>query len=307
MKSPFQGLNVLVTGEIGVDLYSFGISTRMSPEAFVPVITGLTDRIKKPGLVGNVVDNIRALGANAEVVTIVGMDQMGDWLVYMASGGYFVRDPSRHTIIKQRVLVNQEQFARVDVETTHALTKAIEQQFKQVLFSQIPNFDAVILQDYGKGLWSRRLLKATLKYCNKLEKPVFLDPFKGRPIEDYRGATLIKPNQDEARSISVLSDNHSDAEVSEELEIRSNAKVVVTSGAAGMSQSLYNTVPRTRTIKVNDVAGCGDTVLSVLTLMLVAGQRLSIAMELANKAAGIKCEKPVGQTTVSWEELCHES
>lgn len=301
--SPFKDLNILVVGETGVDEYAFAKSTRVSPEAFVRVLTDMKTEIKKPGLAGNVVECLRALGAKAELLTVVGTDKHGDYLVENSTGGYFVRDTDRPTIIKQRVLINGEHFCRNDIEKTHPLSKDISDTFENLLHNKMWDYDAILLQDYGKGLWTDAVLKRFFACAVKSHVKVFVDPFSGRKLSSYKGAYLIKANQDEARRMSKMHENYSDAEVSEYLENKTGACVIVTSGAAGASQSSYVTKPRKTKIEVIDVSGCGDVALAILTLADLIGMKLSKAMELANQAASLKCSKPMGESTVRWEEI----
>jgi len=301
MKSPYRKLKVMVIGECGVDLITSGASHRMSPEAPVPVIHGMTQISKTVGLAANVVENIIALGASAELFSIIGKDDMGSWLVDQVRSSYFVTDLDRPTIIKDRLYVNGEAFARIDTESTKDSSDSVESLFLEIAMEHIHKYDLVILQDYGKGLWSNTGLVRFIRACNETSVPVFVDPYKYRDVEKYFKASVIKANYDEAKALTNTNDFWSPRELATHIEKRTGAVTVVTNGDKGMSSSSIE-VPGINTI-VSDVAGCGDTALSVLALHYTLTGNLKKSMVLANKAASIKVSNVYHKKTVSWEKL----
>lgn len=300
--NPFIGKRVLVVGEVCVDKYLSGHSTRQSPEADVPVITNVKESWV-PGMTANVYENLIRLGAIPTLKTISGADVEGGFLERHQErfGGLLV--DSRPTITKTRVISNGKQVARIDVEDVTPFPPAIYQDFYDSIVYKLEDYDAVILQDYGKGLWTGELLQRFIAECNTKDLKVFVDPYPKHRVSDYRGCYLIKPNDKEARLMTP------DTEIHEYyFQEQTNCDwVVITSGGFGMAAlgrdyiEDCHYVPTIPLSSVVDITGAGDTVLSVLCLSLISGMSIIDACQLANKAAGKVVS--TGKRTVTWEDL----
>lgn len=300
MKLDFSKLRIMVVGECCVDQYREGKSTRFSEEdSTVPVVTGLRTTGQLLGMAANVVMNLRALGAQTRLFSVFGQDKAGSFLDEKLGDPY--RLSSMKTAVKTRLLVNGKHLARLDSEKQLNLSEKLSDLIFYVLCSQLQNYDAVILQDYGKGLWNQSTLQF-IRVAKEQDKKVFVDPYRGQTPEAYRGAYLIKPNLAEARAMLGLV---SPERATRSLWARSQAEVVVTTlGSLGMLYSVSEGNVQVPTIPVDavDVAGAGDTALSVITLAMMSGIPIQEALVLANRAAR-KVVQQLGVSTVTVKDL----
>lgn len=301
----FESARVLVLGDVMLDRYWMGETSRISPEAPVPVIK-VDDIEERAGGAGNVAINIAALGANASVVGLTGKDDAANSLVkLMQQAGVeanFSQDESHATVTKLRVLSRNQQLIRLDFED--GFPNNNNKQLLDIFNTQINKAGAVILSDYGKG---------TLQDCQSFiqqaaahQIPVLVDP-KGSDFSKYKGATIITPNLSEFEEVV----GHCETEdelvnkgmaLLEELNL---SALLITRSEKGMTllqrgkDALH--LP-TRAREVYDVTGAGDTVISVLAASLAAGVDLAEATMLSNLGAGVVVNK-IGTATVSKEEL----
>jgi rfaE bifunctional protein kinase chain/domain len=311
VKLDFSHLNIMVVGESCVDAYTYG-RARGQPceeDVTVPVVTDLYSSPRLPGMSANVAMNLKALGASCELFTAVGCDDQARFLKDKVGSLRCVYDKAR-TALKERLVVDGKLLARLDREDP--LTIPLEDSYVilDFLVNELDRFDAVILQDYGKGLWNVVTLEL-IRMAQSRGKKVFVDPYRLSIPEWYRGAYLIKPNRHEASAMLG-------GEVSQKTNLReffaesalirmlSEAEYcVLTAGELGMyATDLDGTSYQASTeeLKAVDVAGAGDTALSVLTLALMSGIELLPAMRLANKAAGIVVQQQ-GVSSVTVEDL----
>lgn len=302
----FAASRVLVVGDIMLDRYWHGDTSRISPEAPVPVVhVGQLE--ERPGGAGNVALNIAALGGKVTVIGLTGDDESANALERQLNAQqvdcHFVRQSGFPTITKLRVMSRHQQLIRLDFEDgfpgvdSAALVTAFE--------SELPNCDAIILSDYNKGAL-RDVCPHLIELAQQAGKPVMVDP-KGSDFARYRGATLITPNLSEFEGVVGASTD--DVELVEKGEIlRSELELealLITRSEKGMSLIRGDKTPihiPTRARDVFDVTGAGDTVIAVLAASLAAGSPLPEAMALANLAAGIVVGK-MGTATVSHEEI----
>jgi D-beta-D-heptose 7-phosphate kinase / D-beta-D-heptose 1-phosphate adenosyltransferase len=297
-------VGVLVAGDVMLDEYWFGPTSRISPEAPVPVVR-VTQSQSRAGGAANVAVNVAALGAKAFLTGIVGKDAGAATLRQeLAAQGIqtaFVESPSHPTITKLRVLSRNQQLIRLDTEEQYdasdraALPAALEQLTRQA--------GVCVLSDYAKGtLTDVSGLIATLRP----RMPVLVDP-KGTDFARYRGATLLTPNLGEFEAVAGHStDNAELARRAEMLRAELNLDaMVVTLGDKGMAVIAKATAPLflpARARQVYDVTGAGDTVIATLAAGLGAGMTLADAAALANLAAGLVVGK-IGVATVTTSEL----
>lgn len=304
---------VLIVGDVGVDRYTIGTASRLSPEAPVPVVA-VTSQTDKLGMAANVADNVRAFGAQPFLATLVGDDRACDELFsLMKENGiptnHVYRHPSRRTSLKERVIAQTQQVVRIDHEHTQPLNKGAEEFYLEKVLPVIGGFDAVILEDYGKGLLTDRVARAVIDEARARGVFVTVDPTTAvRSPAVYRGVSLFKPNAHEAERLSGV-------EIVDEASLlKAGAKllqeveapiVVITQGKEGMTLFTRNEGPvniPTFARAVYDVSGAGDTVISMLTLAMASGASLVEAALLSNFAAGVEVGKQ-GTATVTLEEL----
>lgn len=305
MMPDFSAVRVLVLGDVMLDRYWHGGTSRISPEAPVPVVH-IGESEDRPGGAGNVALNIASLGAQATILGLTGDDESADILTdrLQAAGVNcrFTRVPDRPTVTKLRVLSRHQQLIRLDFEEGFpgARFSDMHAGFTELL----PQTDAVILSDYGKGALQH--VDELIAAARAAGKPVLVDP-KGSDFSMYHGATVITPNLAEFEGV-VGSCHDEDTLIAKGGQLARDCgldALLVTRGEHGMTllrdgeEEIH--FP-TQAQEVFDVTGAGDTVISVLAAALGAGGSLSEATELANLAAGIVVGK-LGTACVSPSEL----
>lgn len=306
MKLPdFSQAAVLVVGDLMLDRNWQGDTSRVSPEAPVPVVH-VKDIEDRPGGAGNVALNIAGLNSTVTVLGYTGKDAaaraLKEQLEQAKVTCQFEHLTDQPTITKLRVLSRHQQLIRLDFEESfHDLpVEQLQQGYEQAL----PLHDVVVLSDYGKGtLASVQQLIATARAAGK---KVLVDP-KGTDFTKYRGATLITPNWSEFQAVVGECKNEEEmvsrgSALLEELHLEA---LLVTRGEKGMTLLQPDQDPihlPTQAQEVFDVTGAGDTVISTLAACLAAGSSLPDATVLANQAAGLVVAK-LGTATVTQNEL----
>ncbi len=317
-----EGVHLLVAGEVGIDEYVWGDTRRISPEAPVPVVE-VDSTTYKLGLAGNVAQNIASLGGKTTLVTVRGEDRDGERLATMiAEAGIkdavLVSDASRPTLRKVRVIAQKQHVVRVDYERVHGLDAGLAKHFVENICDLIPSTDGVIVQDYGKGLWNSDTM-SFVKHAKAHKRPIFVDPSRMSPLELYQGVTLLTPNTAEAETLCGFPNEPSKTagrndermlDMGKRILERAHAEhAIITCGEWGMvSVSRGDTALRripTFARQVFDVTGAGDTVIAVLSLMMVMGYPLTQCMQVANAAAGIVVGQ-IGAASVTQEQLRQE-
>lgn len=302
------GANVLVVGDLMLDRYWHGDTSRISPEAPVPVVlVGQSE--ERAGGAGNVALNISALGANASLMGFTGDDEPCEALEKLLKpvgvDCFFDKLAGAATITKLRVLSRHQQLIRLDFEDGFETQKA--DNLLKSFQAQLSNAGAVVLSDYGKG--TLRQVQEFIQLARKEGKVVLVDP-KGSDFKKYRGATLITPNMHEFEGVvGHCEDDEDIVTKGQDLMLSLNLQaLLITRSERGMTL-LQKDLPAihlpTRAKEVFDVTGAGDTVISVLAAALAAGESFADATALSNLAAGIVVSK-VGTATVSMDELRKE-
>ena len=305
----FDQARVLVVGDVMLDRYWTGPTSRISPEAPVPVVK-VNDIEDRAGGAGNVALNIASLTAKASILGLVGTDDnarvLEETLDHKHINTQFTAIDSHPTITKLRVLSRNQQLIRLDFEDPFDAVDNSQMlaNFKQ----QLDNCDVVVLSDYGKGALYN--IEAFIQAGRDAGKPVLIDP-KGTQFERYRGATLITPNLSEFEG--VVGHCKDEADLVEKgfalLESAGLESLLVTRSEKGMTlfQKGEQPVHLAATAReVYDVTGAGDTVISVLAAAVAAGASLPEATALANTAAALVVAK-LGTATVSLAELRREA
>ena len=304
------GLHVLVVGDLLLDEYRSGEVDRVSPEAPVPVV-----RVRRSSSVlggaANVARGVVSLGAECRLVGLVGEDLEGKTLLSLVeamgvSTTGIVRTSHRPTTHKLRVVARGQQMLRLDREEDAAIGPDLTEELQQAVAEQIEGCDLVVLEDYDKGIFGDGLAHWIIELARSHGTLVVADP--KRDLTRWRGASLVKPNLDEAMRFVAGRGDDFEARRSllEKLHHElGGGEVVVTRGRFGMSgldeQGRVFDVA-TRPLEVYDVQGAGDTSIAVLGLCRAAGASLVEACVVANAAAAIVVEK-VGTAAVSSSEL----
>jgi len=304
-----KSLRLLVVGDVMLDRYVVGEVNRISPEAPVPVLTVESERAVAGGA-ANVALNAAELGAQVESVGWFGPDDQGNQLRSLLGEQGIEVDPALRfggapTISKTRVMASNQQICRVDREEGPEAYEPDLNQLGEALRAKAEKADAVILSDYGKGFVTNELISLVREVSPFLS----VDPKPSRLL-DYSKPDLLTPNRHEALEMAGRSRLSRGSLPQEEIvgaifEKFDPGLLAITLGADGMLLARNGKVEKimpTAAREVFDVSGAGDTVISSLTLALVAGADLEQAAELANVAAGIVVAK-VGTATASPDEI----
>ncbi len=301
----FNRAGVLVVGDVMLDRYWYGPTSRISPEAPVPVVK--VDTVEeRPGGAANVAMNIASLGAGSRLVGLTGADDAARALNAALSGVNvqcdFVAVSTHPTITKLRILSRNQQLIRLDFEEGFEGVdpEPLHQRIRQAL----PESGALVLSDYAKGALAS--VETIIQIAREAKVPVLVDP-KGTDFERYRGATILTPNLSEFEA--VVGKCKDEAEIVERgmalMATFELSALLVTRSENGMTLLQPGKKPfhlPTQAQEVYDVTGAGDTVIGVLAAALAAGNTLEESCFLANAAAGVVVGK-LGTSTVSPVEL----
>ena len=303
-KQQIMASRVLVVGDVMLDRYWYGSVDRISPEAPVPVVR-ITREEERNGGAANVAFNAVTLGARASLLTVVGDDEASHKLeALVAKTGiqtHFGRDADLKTTVKLRVIGRQQQLIRLDFENTPKSEILATQT--ATFESLLPDHDAVLFSDYGKGGLGHVIDMITR--ARALGKPILVDP-KGSDYARYKNASVITPNRAEMEQVIGKWSSESDLrEKAHNLREQLNLEaVLLTRSEEGMTlfdaDGELHVSAQAR--EVFDVTGAGDTVIATMATLVGAGMSLRDAMPLANRAGGIVVGK-FGTATVSYEEL----
>lgn len=314
----FNHQNILIVGDVMVDAYVWGNVNRISPEAPVPIVS-VTKKENRLGGAANVALNIKALGANPILCAVTGKDANGKIFSELVkaeklSTQGILSYPNRTTTTKTRIIGNQHQMLRVDEEVCTALnTKQSNDLFQRISSIIVKQkIDAIIFEDYDKGLLNPSIIEKLVKLANSLNIPTTVDPKKNNFLA-YKNVTLFKPNLRELKE-----GLHIDADLSEAKNLRTaiqqlnktiQSKItLITLSEKGVmiteGKNEFLIPAHVRTI--SDVSGAGDTVIAVATLCLASKTSIRFLAALSNLAGGLVCEK-VGVVSIDKKQLLKEA
>ena len=303
-----------------LDIYMKGKVERISPEAPVPIVA-VEETFSRLGGAANVAQNLKTLGSEPILCSIVGNDEKANELLNAMNEQNMIVDgiiksDERITTRKVRIISNNAQMLRVDTEDTFDLTdkeyNLLMNRVNDIINKE--NIDGIILQDYNKGVLTERVIKDVITLANKKEIPVGVDP-KKKNFLAYKDATFFKPNLKELKEgIDIGSKDDSIEEIVkavDTLQSKLHCKYIMTTlSERGVLIKDYNTstyhhIPA-HLRKIADVSGAGDTVLSVAMLCLVCRQNAYNIAALSNLAGGLVCEE-LGAVPINKERLLEES
>ncbi len=307
----FLGRRIAVIGDLMLDRYYRGTVSRISPEAPVPIVD-IEEETEYPGGAANVAYNLVMLGASPLLLGVVGNDSSGRQLRDLLGGlgigdeGLLV-DSARPTTVKTRVIASSQHIVRVDREQRKEIGEHVRQALLGLVEENIRNIDALILQDYNKGVITRELIPHVVQLARHHQVPVYVDP-KFNNFFEYAGVTVFKPNRKEAEDAlqqKLKSGDERQNGVQDLLKRLACEYVILTLGSEGMMLAHRDEEPilvPTKAIQVADVSGAGDTVIATLATACAAQASMQEAVVIANHAAGIVCEQ-VGTVPVRHEQL----
>lgn len=316
----FAKARILVIGDVMLDHFVWGNVRRISPEAPVPVVEVVREDLF-PGGAANVARNLAEFTSHSFIMGRVGADSDAARLCDLmreegVSTDTLLVNKSLPTISKTRIAARQQQIVRVDRETLAPLSDVELAEVERIVKQKLPELDAIIIEDYGKGFVTQKLVSLLTGLAGESGKLLTVDPSPRNPL-DWKGASLVKPNRLEAFAAAGVEDKHGSGNPAKDpqlLEVgrRLLAKwevphVLITLGEQGMmifsaaDAGQPHHIP-TRAREVYDVSGAGDTAIALLTLSLASGLSLHDAAEVANHASGIVVGK-LGTATVKPDEL----
>ncbi len=309
---------ILVIGDVMLDHFVWGNVRRISPEAPVPVVEVVREDLF-PGGAANVARNLAAFTSHSFIMGRVGSDSAAQQLRGLletegVSTDTLVVHDTLPTISKTRIAARQQQIVRVDRETLAPLSDGELAEVERIVRARLPELDALIIEDYGKGFITQPLVSMLTRLAQEANKLITVDPSPRNPL-DWRGASLVKPNRLEAFAAAGIDDRHNAGHAARDPQLLEVGKrlldkwqvphVLVTLGEQGMIIFSADAPPHhipTRAREVYDVSGAGDTAIALLTLALASGMNLHDAAEVANHASGIVVGK-LGTATLTPAEL----
>jgi rfaE bifunctional protein kinase chain/domain len=302
----FQNKRIAIVGDVMLDAYIMGKVHRMSPEAPVPILL-LNQEDQRLGGAANVALNLKALGAEVFLCSVVGKDVQGLKLIE------FLQDDSRKTTVKTRVLSGSQHLLRIDQEDLHALENAVAQRLINCVEHLInQGIDALIFEDYNKGVLTEEVIVQCIAFARAHGVVTCVDPKKDH-FFSYQNVDLFKPNLKELRdglgceinprALATLTN------ASSKLRDRLNHKTsLITLSEFGVfvDDGSQEFIIPAHFRDISDVSGAGDTVIAVATLALCSGLSMKQVAALANLAGGMVCEHS-GVVSVNRLELLDEA
>jgi len=304
-KSP----KLLVVGDLMIDHYLWGSCERISPEAPVQVVN-VNNESSVLGGAGNVINNLRALGAQVDVISVVGGCEISDELKSLLKDiqvdtQYLITQKDRITSKKSRIIAAQQQVVRYDRESSDEISTESQQTLADTFASIVNDYDAVLLSDYGKGVLTNNLTQSLITLANNHGKKVLVDP-KGLDYSKYQGAYLLTPNKKEASEATGINikDDASLTQAITQLKTECDLDLsLITLSEQGVA--IYDDELRTHPTvarEVFDVTGAGDTVLASLGFALTQNASIDEAVKFSNLAAGVVVGK-IGSATATLNEI----
>jgi D-glycero-beta-D-manno-heptose-7-phosphate kinase len=303
-KEQVADRRVLVVGDVMLDRYWMGAVERISPEAPVPVVR-VTQEQERLGGAANVALNLRTMGSQVTLLSMVGIDdgarRLRQLLASYGVEAVLGEDPGLQTIVKLRVISRAQQLLRIDFESEpdHEVLAQMLSDFEQ----QLPRHDVVLFSDYGKGGLAH--IPRMISLARSAGKPVLVDP-KGQDYDRYAGASILTPNRSELQQ--VTGPWHDEAELHRKAQVLRERlglqALLLTRSEEGMTlfEAQASSHVNAHVREVADVTGAGDTVIATLALMVACGLPLPQAMAHANRAGGLVVAK-FGTASVTYEEL----
>ncbi len=314
----FNSMNVIVIGDVMIDAYLWGKVDRISPEAPVPVVA-INQKENRLGGAANVALNLKTLGANPIICSVIGDDERKDEFAALLENNGFsqagiIHAKNRITTIKTRVISQGHHLLRIDEE----MSSAISESYEDALIARVAQLintekiDVIIFEDYNKGVLTKKVIKEVIALANAAGIPTAVDPKKDNFFE-YKNVSLFKPNLKELREgLKLDFDKKNKSELITavtQLESHLNNKIsLVTLSELGVlvKESEKITLIPAHLREILDVSGAGDTVISVAALCLAANIETENLAALSNLAGGLVCEK-VGVVPINKEQLLKEA
>jgi rfaE bifunctional protein kinase chain/domain len=298
----FNDMKVAIVGDVMIDSYVMGKVHRMSPEAPVPVLL-LDKEEHRLGGAANVALNLKALGAEVYLCSVIGIDTAATKFQHLLTDAKIqnqeiIQSEDRKTTVKTRVLSGTQHVLRIDQEHTSDLSRSLEDALIQATKRRIDlGIDALIFEDYNKGVLTHRVITELIAYAQEKGVKTTVDPKKDNFLS-YRGVNLFKPNLKEIKegldvNIDVVNQPDSIVDGAKQLRDKLNHELtLITLSEHGVfveNGTTWTIIPA-HLREITDVSGAGDTVIAVATLCLIAGLSPAEIASIANLSGGLVCE-----------------
>lgn len=300
---------ILVIGDLMIDHYLWGSCERISPEAPVQVVD-VRNETTVLGGAGNAINNLKTLGAEVSISSVIGDDDNGNELLSMLNSIGVKTDKvftqkSRKTSKKSRVIATSQQVLRYDNESKSDISSESVNKILTSLNDELSSFEIIVLSDYGKGVLTAKLCQGIINAAKKHNVKVLVDP-KGSDFSKYKGAYLLTPNKKEAILATgiEIDDEKSLEQALLQLKKKCDLDIsLITLSEDGIATydenvKVFPTVAK----EVFDVTGAGDTVIASIAFALSVGKNIEETAAFANLAAGVVVGK-IGSATVTLEEI----
>jgi rfaE bifunctional protein kinase chain/domain len=318
--SEFATKKIIIVGDVMIDTYIKGKVNRISPEAPVPVVN-FESKEHRLGGAANVALNIKALGAKPIICSVVGKDSNGKLMEKLINENHlpkegFIESDDRVTTVKTRIIGNNQQLIRIDNEEAKDLSSqlvfSLVERVKEIALKE--KVDAIIFQDYNKGVLTKKVIADLIIFANDKEIPTAVDPKKENFLA-YKNVSLFKPNLKELKegldiNFDFKHDDHTQfLNAIELLKKEINPKytfITLSEHGVYINENKDNHFIPAHLRNITDVSGAGDTVISVAALCLSCGLSPELIAEISNLAGGLVCEK-VGVISIDKEQLMQEA
>jgi rfaE bifunctional protein kinase chain/domain len=313
----FKHIKTGVIGDVMLDTYWWGHVDRISPEAPVPVVA-LDKKELRIGGAGNVALNLASLGSPVSVLSVIGADEDGEMLTKLLNDHHIntsglLQHSSRITTNKTRIISRNQQMMRLDSEITKELSLEVE----DALLAKVEHFitsekpQAIIFEDYNKGVLTERVITGVIKLCREHGVITTVDP-KRKNFFTYKGVDIFKPNLKEVKdglnllleniNLPALNDIHS--QLQEKLQHQVSFITLSEKGVFYQQKDKARIIP-SHLRNISDVSGAGDTVIAVASLIYATTKSIDLMAEVANIAGGLVCEY-VGTAAIDKDQLLQE-
>jgi len=300
---------ILVIGDLIIDYYLLGSSNRISPESPVPIID-ITNENTLLGGAGNVINNLKSLGSEVDIISVLGDCNNSQELINLLkeiniNTKYLIIEEGRIASKKTRIIVSKQQVVRYDRESSNEISNVSQNTILNIFKKIISNYEIVILSDYGKGVLTTELTQSLISTAKNYGKKVLVDP-KGHDYTKYKGAYLLTPNKKEASESSNINIIDNDSLIRAITVLKSKFELdvsIITLSEDGVAVydnkfRIHPTIAR----EVFDVTGAGDTIIASLGFCLACGLNIDEALEFANLAAAVVVGK-IGSATATPDEI----
>ena len=304
-KSP----KILVIGDLMIDHYLWGSSERISPESPVPIVNIDNESLLLGGA-GNVINNLKSLGAKIDVISVIGDCKNSSELKKMLENinidtKYLLTEKGRLTSKKTRIIASQQQVVRYDLESKNEINAESQNMILSIFKEILLDYEVILISDYGKGILSNSLTQSLIEIANQHSKKILIDP-KGSDYSKYKGAYLLTPNKKEASEATRININDDASLKKAIIQLKSEFNltfsiVTLSENGVALFDNKFRVHP-TYAKEVFDVTGAGDTVLAALGYSIANGLNIDDAIKFSNIAAGVVVSK-IGSATATLDEI----